>query len=224
MKRGRGEEPHRHADRGGDLGADRQGVLGPTACTGSTTPTARPRPSSARISKQGGDSWFFITVDYAFGLAIEQDATQFIKAAGGKVLGSARHPLNTADFSSYLLQAQASKAKGLMIANGGNDIINARQAGGRVRPGQAGHADQRAAGAVSRRARRRPQDRAGPADREPVLLGHDARGARLHRPLRQGDGPAAHLHPGRHLRRRAALPEGGEGRRHRRGQGRAWPR
>src|SRR5882757_672020 len=77
------------------------------------------------LSKQGADSWFFITVDYAFGLAIEQDATQFIKAAGGKVLGSARHPLNSQDFSSYLVQAQASKAKGLMVANGGNDIVNA---------------------------------------------------------------------------------------------------
>ncbi len=77
------------------------------------------------LSKQGGDTWFFVTVDYAFGLAIEQDATQFIKAAGGKVVGSVRHPLNTPDFSSYILQAQASKAKGLMVANGGNDIINA---------------------------------------------------------------------------------------------------
>ncbi|MFI4999186.1 MAG: ABC transporter substrate-binding protein [Reyranellales bacterium] len=76
------------------------------------------------LAKQGGDTWFFITVDYAFGLAVEADATAFIKAAGGKVLGSVRHPLNTADFSSYVLQAQASKAKGLMFANGGGDIIN----------------------------------------------------------------------------------------------------
>ncbi len=76
------------------------------------------------LSKMGGDTWFFITVDYAFGLAVESDATNFIKAAGGKVLGSVRHPLNTADFSSYVLQAQASKAKGLMFANGGNDIVN----------------------------------------------------------------------------------------------------
>ncbi|MDP1839769.1 MAG: ABC transporter substrate-binding protein [Reyranella sp.] len=75
------------------------------------------------LSKMGGDTWFFITVDYAFGLAVEADATNFIKAAGGKVLGSVRHPLNTADFSSYVLQAQASKAKGLMFANGGNDIV-----------------------------------------------------------------------------------------------------
>lgn len=77
------------------------------------------------LAKQGGDTWFFLTVDYAFGLAIEQDATQFIKAAGGKVLGSVRHPLNTADFSSYVLQADSSKAKNVIVASGGGDIINA---------------------------------------------------------------------------------------------------
>ena len=71
------------------------------------------------IMKQGGDSWFFITVDYAFGHALEQNASEFVKAAGGKVLGSARHPLNNADFSSYLLQAQGSKAKVVVMANGG---------------------------------------------------------------------------------------------------------
>jgi branched-chain amino acid transport system substrate-binding protein len=76
------------------------------------------------LTKQGGDTWFFITVDYAFGLAVEADATRFIKAANGKVLGSVRHPLNNADFSSHVLQAQASKAKGLIFANGGGDIIN----------------------------------------------------------------------------------------------------
>jgi len=76
------------------------------------------------LAKQGGDTWFFITVDYAFGLAVESDATQFIKAAGGKVLGSVRHPLNTQDFSSYVLQADSSKAKSLVFANGGGDIIN----------------------------------------------------------------------------------------------------
>ena len=76
------------------------------------------------LAKQGSDTWYFITVDYAFGLAVEADATRFINAAGGKVLGSARHPLNSMDFSSFVLQAQASKAKGLMFANGGNDIVN----------------------------------------------------------------------------------------------------
>src|SRR5258705_1933480 len=77
------------------------------------------------IMKQGGDSWFFITVDYAFGHALEQNASDFVKAAGGKVVGAARHPLNNADFSSYLVQAQASKAKVVVMANGGADITNA---------------------------------------------------------------------------------------------------
>jgi branched-chain amino acid transport system substrate-binding protein len=77
------------------------------------------------IVKQGGDSWFFITADYLFGHSIERDTGEVIKAAGGKVVGSARHPLNTADFSSYLLQAQASKAKVIGLANAGGDTINA---------------------------------------------------------------------------------------------------
>ena len=74
---------------------------------------------------EGRDTWFFITVDYAFGHSLEADATAAVKAAGGKVLGSVRHPLNTSDFSSYLLQAQASGAKVVAFANGGGDIINA---------------------------------------------------------------------------------------------------
>jgi len=77
------------------------------------------------IMKQGGDSWFFITVDYAFGHALEQNASDFVKAAGGKVLGSARHPLNNPDFSSFLVQARASRAKVVVMANGGADITNA---------------------------------------------------------------------------------------------------
>ncbi len=74
---------------------------------------------------RGGDSWFFITVDYAFGHSLEADAGAAVLAGGGKVLGSARHPLNTSDFSSYLLQAQASGAKVVALANGGGDMINA---------------------------------------------------------------------------------------------------
>ena len=77
------------------------------------------------IVKQGGDSWFFITADYVFGHSIERDVSEVVKAAGGKVLGSARHPLNTSDFSSFLLQAQASKAKVIGLANAGGDTINA---------------------------------------------------------------------------------------------------
>jgi len=74
---------------------------------------------------RGQDTWFFITVDYAFGHSLEADAASAVLASGGKVLGSVRHPLNTADFSSYLLQAQASGAKVVALANGGGDMINA---------------------------------------------------------------------------------------------------
>lgn len=76
------------------------------------------------IVAEGRDTWFFITVDYAFGHSMEADATAAVQAAGGKVLGSVRHPLNTSDFSSYLLQAQASGAKVVALANGGGDMVN----------------------------------------------------------------------------------------------------
>src|ERR1700761_4634598 len=82
------------------------------------------------LVKQGGDTWFFITADYAFGHALERDTSAFVTAAGGKVVGAARHPLNTADFSSFLLQAEASKAKIVALSNAGGDTINAiKQAG-----------------------------------------------------------------------------------------------
>jgi branched-chain amino acid transport system substrate-binding protein len=77
------------------------------------------------LVRQGQDAWFFVTVDYAFGNSMQADATQAVLAAGGKVLGSVRHPLNNADFSSYLLQAQASGAKVIALANAGGDMINA---------------------------------------------------------------------------------------------------
>jgi branched-chain amino acid transport system substrate-binding protein len=81
------------------------------------------------IVKNGGDTWFFITADYVFGHSIERDVSEVVKAAGGTVLGSARHPLNTADFSSLLLQAQTSKAKIIGLANAGGDAINAIKQG-----------------------------------------------------------------------------------------------
>jgi branched-chain amino acid transport system substrate-binding protein len=74
--------------------------------------------------KQGGDSWFFITADYAFGHALERDTMEVVKQAGGKVLGAVRAPLNSPDFSSFLLQAQASKAKVIGLANAGGDTVN----------------------------------------------------------------------------------------------------
>jgi branched-chain amino acid transport system substrate-binding protein len=81
------------------------------------------------LVKTGGDTWFFLTADYAFGHALERDTTAVVGAAGGKVLGAVKHPLNTQDFSSFLLQAQASKAKIIGLANAGGDTINAIKQG-----------------------------------------------------------------------------------------------
>jgi branched-chain amino acid transport system substrate-binding protein len=80
--------------------------------------------TGSAVVKAGGDSWFFITADYAFGHALERDTAAVVTASGGKVLGQVRVPLNTPDFSSYLLQAQASKAKIVGLANAGGDTIN----------------------------------------------------------------------------------------------------
>ena len=77
------------------------------------------------ITEAGGKTWYFVTADYAFGHALQRDATRFIEAAGGKVLGSAAHPLNTMDFSSFLLQAQASKADVVGLATSGKDVQTA---------------------------------------------------------------------------------------------------
>ncbi|HWN91807.1 MAG TPA: ABC transporter substrate-binding protein [Verrucomicrobiae bacterium] len=91
------------------------------------------------LVKQGADTWFFITADYAFGHALERDVEAVVLKNGGKVLGKVRHPLNTQDFSSFLLQAQASKAKVIGLANAGGDTTNAIKQGaefGIVKGGQ----------------------------------------------------------------------------------------
>ena len=77
------------------------------------------------LTKAGGETWFFLTSDYAFGHALERDTAAVVTANGGKVLGAVRHPLNTSDFSSFLLQAQSSKAKVIGLANAGGDTTNA---------------------------------------------------------------------------------------------------
>jgi branched-chain amino acid transport system substrate-binding protein len=77
------------------------------------------------LTKAGGDTWFFLTADYAFGHALERDTAATVIASGGKVLGSVKHPLNTSDFSSFLLQAQSSKSKVVGLANAGGDTTNA---------------------------------------------------------------------------------------------------
>ena len=91
------------------------------------------------LVKTGGDTWFFLTADYAFGHALERDTAAAVEASGGKVLGKVRHPLNTSDFSSFLLQAQSSKAKVIGLANAGGDTINSIKQGaefGIVKGGQ----------------------------------------------------------------------------------------
>ncbi|HWZ66762.1 MAG TPA: ABC transporter substrate-binding protein [Stellaceae bacterium] len=86
--------------------------------------------TGSAVVKAGGDTWFFLTADYAFGHALERDTSKVVEASGGKVVGKVRAPLNTADFSSFLLQAQASKAKIIGLANAGGDTINSiKQAG-----------------------------------------------------------------------------------------------
>jgi branched-chain amino acid transport system substrate-binding protein len=122
------------------LAADRDriaiaGAVGSTAFTGKNcTPTeaswiydsyALTTSLAKAMVAEGQDTWFFITVDYTFGQSLEADATAAVKAAGGKVLGSVRHPLGTSDFGSYLLQAQASGAKVVAFANGGGDMVTA---------------------------------------------------------------------------------------------------
>ena len=111
------------------------GAIGTTAFTGEAcTPNeaawvydayALTNTLARSVVKRGQDTWYFITVDYSLGHSLEADATNAVVASGGKVLGSARHPLNTADFSAYLLQAQASGAKVVALANAGGDMTNA---------------------------------------------------------------------------------------------------
>nr|WP_224788588.1 ABC transporter substrate-binding protein [Pandoraea terrae] len=86
------------------------------------------RATAQAMKQQGGDSWFFVAADYAFGQALVKDTSEAIKSEGGKVLGVARAPLNTSDFSSYLLQAQTSGAKVIGLANAGGDFVNAVKA------------------------------------------------------------------------------------------------
>lgn len=84
--------------------------------------------TGSAVVKQGGKSWFFLTADYSFGESLERDTSAVVKANGGTVVGSVRHPVGAADFSSFILQAQASKAQVLAFANGGTDVVNSVKA------------------------------------------------------------------------------------------------
>jgi branched-chain amino acid transport system substrate-binding protein len=86
------------------------------------------RGTGGAIVKQGGKTWYFLTADYAFGAALEHDTAEVVKANGGKVLGDVRHPLSASDFSSFMLQAQSSKAQILGLANAGGDTVNSIKA------------------------------------------------------------------------------------------------
>jgi branched-chain amino acid transport system substrate-binding protein len=86
--------------------------------------------TAQEVVKRGGDSWFFLTADYAFGHSLERDASRVVEQGGGKVLGAVRHPFATPDLSSFILQAQASKAKIIGIASGPPDNVNAVKVGG----------------------------------------------------------------------------------------------
>jgi branched-chain amino acid transport system substrate-binding protein len=86
--------------------------------------------TAQEVTKRGGNTWFFLTADYAFGYSLEKDASEVIKANGGTVVGSVRHPFRTPDLSSFILQAQASKAKIIGLASGPPDNVNAIKLGG----------------------------------------------------------------------------------------------
>ena len=95
--------------------------------------------TASAVTQAGGKTWFFLTADYVFGHSLERDAGEVVKESGGQVLGSVRHPLDTRDFSSYMLQAQTSKAQIIGLANGGGDTINSIKSAaefGLVRSGQ----------------------------------------------------------------------------------------
>jgi branched-chain amino acid transport system substrate-binding protein len=165
--------------------------------------------------KRGEDTWFFVTADYAFGMALERDAANVVKESGGKVLGDVRHPLNSSDFSSFLLQAQASKAKVVALANAGGDTTNAlKQASefGITKGGQKMIAllqeitDTHALGA---------KETQGPDRHRRVLLGHERRDPRLLETFQRKGRPHADHDPGGPLLGDHALPESHRGDRHR---------
>ena len=166
------------------------------------------------LVEAGGDSWFFLTADYAFGYALEKDTGDLVKAKGGKVLGSVRIPLNSSDFSSFLLQAQSSKAKIIGLANAGLDTTNSiKQAAefGIVKGGQklAGLllvlSDVHGLGLEAAQGLVLTEGYYWDRDDKSRDLGN--RFFKKHRPDAEHD-------PGRHLFGDAAISEGGQGGRH----------
>ena len=167
--------------------------------------------TGSAVVKSGGKSWFFLAADYAFGRALQRDTAEVVEAEGGKVLGSVYAPINSSDFSSFLLQAQASKAEIIGLANAGGDATNAIKQGaefGILKGGQKFAAllffitDVHAIGLAGG---------AGAAIHHRVLLGPERRDPRLLAALHQGGRAHADHGAGRRLQRDPALPEGGQG-------------
>ena len=125
------------------------------------------------LVKAGGDTWFFLTADYAFGHALERDTTAVVVKSGGKVIGGVKHPLNTADFSSFLLQAQASKAKIIGTGQCRRRHHQLDQAGGGIRHRRGRPETRRSAAVHHRRSFARSEDRAGPELHGNLLLGSE---------------------------------------------------
>ncbi len=166
------------------------------------------------LVKAGGDSWFFLTADYAFGYALEKDTSDIVKENGGKVLGSVRVPLNSSDFSSFLLQAQSSKAKIIGLANAGLDTTNSiKQAAefGIVKGGQKLAALLMTLAEVHGLGLEAAQ---GLVLTEGFYWDQNDKTRAFSRALLQANRPHAEHDPGRHLFGDAAISEGGEGGRH----------
>ena len=168
------------------------------------------------VLKQGGKSWFFVTADYTFGHQLEADTAAVVKAEGGEVLGDARAPIGTSDFSSYLLEAQQSKAQVIAFANAGTDLINAIKQAAEFGLERVGAEARRAAGLYQRRPQPRPAGDTGHDAQLGLLLGPERRLAAVRQALlRPAAQDAQHVAGGR-LFLDDALPEGGAGGRHHR--------
>ena len=160
-----------------------------TACTPNTIhwtydTWALANGTGKAIVKTGGDTWFFLTADYAFGHALERDTAAVVEKNGGKVLGKVRHPFPGTDFSSFLLQAQASKAKIIGLANAGGDTINSIKQAAEFGIVTRRAEPRRAAGLHQRRASARPADRPGPDLDRGLVLGLERRQPRIREEIR----------------------------------------
>ena len=172
--------------------------------------------TAQEVVKRGGTSWFFLTADYAFGYSLEKDASDVIKANGGTVVGAVRHPFRTPDLSSFILQAQASKAKIIGLASGPPDNVNAIKLGGEFGLFAGG---QQMAGLlvlITDIDGARAEDGAGPGAHDVVLLGHGRQDPRMVEALLRQNGPHADHVAGRRLFVGHALSESHQGRGHRR--------